>query len=52
MSNRDSKTAGDVDDPDEPPPFGGSWRRVYFSVILYTCALILLLYWMTVTLNR
>jgi hypothetical protein len=27
---------------DEPPPFLGSWRRVYAAVILYLGALILI----------
>jgi hypothetical protein len=26
--------------PDEPPPFLGSWRRVYIGVILYLVLLI------------
>jgi hypothetical protein len=37
---------------DEKPPFLGTWKRIYGSVIAYTCALILLLYWITVALNR
>lgn len=39
-------------DSEEPPPFGGSWKRVYLAVVIYTCCLILALYWMTVTFNR
>lgn len=27
---------------DEPPPFLGSWRRIYIAVILYLIALITL----------
>ncbi len=40
------------DDQEEPPPFGGSWKRIYWAVILYTCALILALYLMTASLDR
>ncbi len=36
---------------EEPPPFLRTWNRVYTTVVLYTCALILALYLMTVTLN-
>jgi hypothetical protein len=28
--------------PDEPPPFLGSWKRVYAAVLLYLAALIAL----------
>jgi hypothetical protein len=30
--------------PDEPPPFLGTWKRVYTGVLLYIVALISLLY--------
>jgi hypothetical protein len=30
--------------PDEPPPFLGTWRRVYIGVLLYLAAIILLCY--------
>lgn len=26
--------------PDEPPPFLGSWRRVYVAVLIYLCLII------------
>jgi hypothetical protein len=26
--------------PDEPPPFMGSWRRIYVAVLIYLCLLI------------
>jgi hypothetical protein len=29
------------DVPDEPPPFLGSWKRVYIAVLLYLGAIIL-----------
>jgi hypothetical protein len=29
---------------DEPPPFLGSWRRVYTAVVIYLAGLILLFY--------
>jgi len=37
---------------EEPPPFLGTWRRVYLSVVLYTAALVAGLYLITVLLNR
>jgi len=37
---------------DEPPPFWKSWNRIYVAVVVYTCALVLILYWATVALNR
>jgi hypothetical protein len=37
---------------DERPPLWGSWRRIYLAVALYTCALIVLLYWATVSFNH
>ncbi|HLI82827.1 MAG TPA: hypothetical protein VKV17_02865 [Bryobacteraceae bacterium] len=30
--------------PDEPPPFLGTWRRVYAGVLLYLAAIIALCY--------
>ena len=33
--------------PDEPPPFLGSWPRVYAAVLLYLAALITLFYLFT-----
>jgi hypothetical protein len=32
------------DVPDEPPPFLGSWRRVYLAIVLYLAGLISLFY--------
>mgnify|MGYP005853895709 CR=1 FL=1 len=37
---------------EEPPPFMRNWKRVYAAIVLYTVALVLTLYVMTVTLNR
>jgi hypothetical protein len=37
---------------EEPPPFLRTWNRLYASVVVYTCVLILALYLMTVLLNR
>jgi len=37
---------------DDPPPFLGTWRRVYLGVILYLAALIVLLYGFTRAFNR
>jgi hypothetical protein len=33
---------------DEPPPFLGTWNRVYAAVIIYLAALIALFSWFTV----
>ncbi len=30
--------------PEEPPPFLGTWRRVYTAVLAYLLALILIFY--------
>jgi hypothetical protein len=30
--------------PDEPPPFLGTWRRVYTAVLVYLVAVIVLSY--------
>ena len=38
--------------PDEPPPFLGTWKRVYTAVAGYLAALIALFYWFTRTFNR
>ena len=37
---------------DEPPPFMRSWNRIYVAIALYTFALIIVLYLITVALNR
>lgn len=37
---------------EEPPPFLGSWNRLYAAIILYTLLLILALHFMTITFNR
>jgi len=37
---------------DEPPPFLGTWRRVYTFVLVYLAALILLFYVFTRMFNR
>jgi hypothetical protein len=29
-----------IPDPDEPPPFLGTWRRVYAAILIYLSALI------------
>ena len=34
---------------DQPPPFLGTWKRVYLFVVLYLFALIALFYWFTRT---
>lgn len=30
--------------PDEPPPFLGTWKRVYITVLLYLVVVITLMY--------
>ena len=47
--NRDEQHAAAGEDP---PPFLGTWNRLYAAIIIYTCVLILALYLMTITLNR
>ena len=32
------------DVPDEPPPFLGTWKRVYFAVLIYLVAIIAVFY--------
>ena len=36
----------------DPPPFLGSWNRVYAAVVLYLVGLIALLNWFTLAFNR
>jgi len=38
--------------PDEPPPFLGSWRRVYVTVIVYVAVLIAVFYAFTKAFNH
>jgi hypothetical protein len=35
------------DVPDEPPPFLGTWKRVYIGVLLYLVAIISVFYLFT-----
>jgi hypothetical protein len=35
------------DVPDEPPPFLGTWKRVYVAVLIYLAAIITLFYFFT-----
>jgi hypothetical protein len=35
------------DVPDDPPPFLGTWNRVYAAVLVYLAAIVALLYWFT-----
>ena len=37
---------------EEPPPFLRTWNRIYIVIALYTCTLILVLYLITIALNR
>ena len=39
-------------DDDEPPPFLGTWKRVYSAVLLYLFVLIILFLWFTLAWNR
>lgn len=45
MSNRPPEPVRRV--PDEPPPFLGTWRRIYVAVVIYLAAIILLFYLFT-----
>jgi hypothetical protein len=38
--------------PDEPPPFLGTWTRVYCVVLAYLAVVILLMYAFTVAFTR
>jgi hypothetical protein len=33
--------------PDEPPPFLGTWRRIYLAIVVYLFLIILVLYLFT-----
>jgi hypothetical protein len=44
-----ARTAAEREDP---PPFFSTWNRLYVSIVIFTCVLVLILYLMTVTLNR
>jgi hypothetical protein len=37
---------------DEPPPFLGSWKRIYGLIVGYLLGLIGLFYWFTRSWNR
>ncbi|HYP15381.1 MAG TPA: hypothetical protein VEQ63_15745 [Bryobacteraceae bacterium] len=37
---------------EEPPPFLGTWKRVYTAVLIYLVALIAVFYWFTTAFNR
>jgi hypothetical protein len=41
-----------TDHPDEPPPFLGTWNRLYLAIILYLVVVITLFYFFTRTFNR
>ena len=41
-----------IEAPDEPPPFLGTWNRLYLAVLLYLFAIILLFFFFTRTFNR
>jgi hypothetical protein len=35
------------DVPDDPPPFLGTWRRVYIAVVIYLAVIVTLFYLFT-----
>gem|GEM_PF-726478 len=37
--------------PTNPPPFLGSWPRMYIGLLLVECILIVLFYWVTTYYN-
>ncbi|HEV2763780.1 MAG TPA: hypothetical protein VGV38_12435 [Pyrinomonadaceae bacterium] len=49
MKERDEKVSAAHDDGDDegPPPFGGSWTRLYALVLVNLCVLVLLFYLFT-----
>jgi hypothetical protein len=38
-------------EPDEPPPFLGTWKRIYVAVLLYLIGLIVVFYLFTRAFN-
>ena len=40
------------DEQDEPPPFLGTWKRVYAAVLFFLFILIVLFLWFTLSWNR
>jgi len=51
-TDMDAEARHGAAEEEEPPPFLRTWKRLYAAIVLYTGALILALYFMTVTLNR
>ncbi len=47
-----SNSAGHEIDGEEPPPFLGSWHRVYLAIVIYLVTVIALFGWFTRSLNR
>ena len=41
-----------IDQPEEPPPFLGTWPRVYAAVLIYLVLVIVLFYLFTRAFNR
>jgi hypothetical protein len=39
-------------DVEEPPPFLGTWKRVYIAILIYLAAIIGLFAWFTARWNR
>ncbi|HVR44178.1 MAG TPA: hypothetical protein VMS56_12130 [Thermoanaerobaculia bacterium] len=39
--------AGPPLEPEEPPPIGGSWRRLYSVVLIALAVEVVILYWFT-----
>ena len=39
-------------EPEEPPPFLATWKRVYSAVLFFLFIVILLFLWFTLTWNR
>ena len=39
-------------EPDEPPPFLGTWKRVYAAILFFLFVVILLFLWFTLAWNR
>jgi hypothetical protein len=35
------------DVPDDPPPFLGTWNRIYVAVLVYLAVIVAVLYWFT-----
>jgi hypothetical protein len=50
--DRNTMSAGPEIGKEEPPPFLGSWRRIYIAIVIYLVTVIALFGLFTRSLNR